>query len=216
MLPEPHYLHDSLERRLLLPSPLPGIYWTPSVAAKLQRTGRNHSAVMSIADFFIGPYDRLKHVRTLANKLTPGIWSGSEIHHIVEHHHLQFLGVRQPFSRQTYRHHEPCVVLSLRDHNLVMENLIGDAVRTVLGGDRGVDFLDEFNRANPGAATLSHTEQGKISAGWVLAQESTSTSRVNRRTIRDWLVEIYAFAYQQPEFAPLRSVALSVLKGVPL
>lgn len=216
MLPEPHYVRESVDRNLLLASPLPGIFWTPSIASKLEHARGATTVPMSLADHFVGPYERLKHVRKLANKFTPGVWSGTEIHHIVEHHHLQFLGVLQPFTKHSYDHHEPCVVLGRRDHNLIMENAIGDAVRTVLGGDRGVDFLEAFKVANPGAADLPKDELGRLSAGWVVTQEADAKSGISRRQIRDWLIEVYALAYQDHEFAALRSVALSVIRGVPL
>lgn len=216
MLPEPHYVRDALDQRLLTKTPLSTVFWTPSLARKLRAAKPRAEVEYDRGDFFVGSYVHLTHLKALADSITPGVWEGSEIHHIVEQQHLNLLGVKKPFSNHTYRHESPCVVLSEKEHDSVINNAIGGAMRMVLTGERGFDFMKHWRDSHPGLSDLDWDEKGSLVAAWLQSEEKQPLPKFTRTTIREMLAEAYAFAYHEPFLQPLRSVALSVIKGVPI
>jgi hypothetical protein len=215
MLPEPHYVREALQRNLLVKTPLSTVFWTPSLARKLSSKPKSPPKY-DRGDFFVGTYETLKHLRVFADSLSPGVWGGSEIHHIVEHQHLNLLGAAHPFSEQTYNHEEPCVVLSEKEHDSVINNAIGDAIKMVLTGERGFDVVTHWRESHPGLSKLDWNKKGLLVAKWLSDEENKSDPMFTRTLIHDMLIEAYAFAYREPFLHPLRSIALSVIKGVSL
>ena len=216
MLPEPHYVRDALDQKLLAKTPLPAVFWTPSVARKLRAAKPRTHVVYDRGDFFVGSYVHLTHLKVFADSIAPDAWVGSEIHHIIEQQHLNLLGVKHPFSNHTYQHESPCVVLSEKEHDSVINNAISNAVRMVLTGERGFDFMKPWRDSHPGLSKLDWDAKGLLVAPWLEAEEKKERPQFTRTLIRDMLIEAYAFAYHEPFLQPLRSVALSVLRGVPL
>ncbi len=215
MLPLSRYVGDCVTRRLLVSSPIRDVYWTPSLAQQLGGAGRGPGPLLGLGDFFVGTYESLKNAKATAQVFTKGMWAGSEIHHIVENYHLQFLGVVEPINDQTYAYQEPCVLLGKKHHDTHVDNIVGGAEDVVLE-TKPFNFLEAFRDANPGISSLSRTEQGRRRADWVRTEERGRPPRVTRQQIRDWLVELYRFAYQEPELQPLRLIATAVLQGMRL
>ena len=215
MLPLSRYVGDCVTRRLLVSSPIRDVYWTPSLAQQLGGAGRGSGPLLRLGDFFVGTYESLKNAKATAQVFTKGMWAGSEIHHIVENYHLQFLGVVEPINDQTYAYQEPCVLLGKKHHDTHVDSIVGGAERVVLES-KPFDFLEAFRTANPGISNLSRTEQGRRRADWVRGEERARPPRVTQQQMRDWLVELYQFAYQEPELRPLRLIATAVLRGMPL
>jgi hypothetical protein len=215
MQPLSRYVAACLTQRLLVNSPIRDVYWTPSIAQKLGRGGGSPPPLLGLGDFFVGTYESLRNAKATARMLAKGMWAGSEIHHIVENYHLQFLGVVQPIDDQTYGYREPCVLLGKKHHDTHVDSIVGGAEQVVLE-TKPFDFLEAFRAANPGISHLSRTDQGRRRANWVRAEERARPPRVTRYQIRDWLVEMYRFAYQEPELRPLRLIATAVLRGMPL
>lgn len=214
MYPLSRYVAECLAQGLLTESPIQGVYWTPSIARKVGAAGGGPAPLLDCGDFFVGTYDVLQNAKATAHALTPGILAGSEIHHIVEFH-LQFLGVVEAVNDYTYKHEEPCVLLAREDHKLRMENAIGWAERVVLES-KPFDFVEVFKAANPGLSNLSRTEAGRRRAAWVKSLESAHPPTITRHQIRDWLLEMYQFAYQEADMRPLRLISTAVLRGMSL
>lgn len=212
------YLADSLAQQLLEPSPIRDLYWSSSLARKLDaasRSMRGGSVLLDLGDFIVGTYSAVKARKREIEGLYPGSWSGTEIHHIVENVHLQFLGVVQPVDELTYRQSEPCVLLAKKHHDTHINGIVGDAERLIME-TLPVDFVTAFQQAHPGISRMDRTRQGQLRADWVKARERATPAVVHRRMIREALLEIYGFAYQMPEFRPLRLIARSVISGMPL
>jgi hypothetical protein len=213
-----HYVNECLTRKLLVDSPIRGVYWTPSIARKLEgrsASTREAAPLLELSDFFVGTYESLGAAKTAARGFTAGMWNNTEIHHIVENYHLQFLGLIDTVDSDTYKRREPCVLLSKTHHNLHMENIIGGAEKVVLEVE-DFDFIQKFRDDNPGISDLDKTEQGRRRKEWVLELESERPPRVTRQKIRGTLLEIYNFAYQEPELEPLRLIARAVIRSMPL
>ena len=218
MFPLQSYVADCLAQRLLEASPIQDLYWSTQLGRKVDvavRSRRGGSVLLDLGDFMVGNYSTLKARKRDIDAMYPGSWSGTEIHHIVENFHLQFLGVVQPVSELTYREDEPCVLLSKKHHDTHFNGIIGDAERVIME-TLPVDFVTAFQQAHPGISEMDRTRQGQARADWVRAQERAMPPVVHRRMIRDALVETYNFAYQLPELRPLRLIARSVIAGMPL
>lgn len=215
MHPIAHYLRSCLSRKLLEPSQLGGVYWSASIPRKLAaaRARRQPSILLDLGDFLVSDYSTLKQRRREVERLAPGSWSHTEIHHIVENFHLQFLGVEHPLSKQTYEHEEPCVLMPREQHNLQIENAVGWAEKLEMER-QPFDFIQAFLDAHPGVSEEDRTEAPRIRAQWVREQERMHPPRIDRRGIQKALRNIYVFAYQQPEFEPLRLIATEVIDGM--
>lgn len=213
----PYYLADCLNQKLLEPSPMEGVYWSSALAAKIARasSARRAYVTLNLGDFVVGSYKVLKGKRKAINKYYSDNWLETEVHHIVESAHLQFLGVVQLLDSQTRDHFEPCVLLATVHHKLHMENIIGVAQQMVFER-RGVDFMSAFTTDHPGVSDRSLNEDARLRAAWVKAQETVPGSTINRREIRDSLLEMYSIAYQEPELRPLKLIANRVIRDIPL
>ncbi len=217
MFPLRSYVADALAQQLLVESPLRDVYWSAAISRKLAAASRSSrgSVLLDLGDFLVGTYSTLKARKKDIEALYPGSWSGTEIHHIVENFHLQFLGVVQSVDELTYRNEEPCVLLAKKHHDTHFNGIIGDAERLVME-TLPLDFVTAFQEAHPGISELDRTAQGQLRADWVKAQERAAPPLVDRRVIRDALLETYDFAYQGFELRPLRFIARSVILGMPL
>jgi hypothetical protein len=215
MHPIAHYLSSCLNRKLLEPSPIGGVYWSVSIPRKLgiAQARRQPSILLELGDFLVSDYSTLKQRRRDVERLAPGSWSHTEIHHIVENFHLQFLGVEHPLSKHTYDHEEPCVLMPRKQHNLQIENAVGWAEKLEMER-QPFDFIQAFRDAHPGVSDEDRTEAPRIRARWVREQELMQPQQINRRVIQQTLRNIYNFAYQQPEFEPLRLIATEVIDGM--
>ena len=211
------YLNACLTQKLLEPSPIAGVFWSASIPRKLADAKRlgGSSVLLGLGDFLVAGYSTLASAKRGVQALVPGSWSDSEIHHIVENFHLQFLGGIQTIDEQTYRQSEPCVLMAKKHHDTHIDNIVGGA-ETVVMETKSFDFVKVFRDQNPGISDKSRSEQGALRAAWVLAQASQVPPTIGRQEIRDTLLEIYAFAYQEPEFEPLRLIAAAVIRGMPL
>ncbi|MBT8335815.1 MAG: hypothetical protein KJO11_04360 [Gemmatimonadetes bacterium] len=217
MHPLPVYLNTCISRGLLEPSPISGVYWSTSIPRKLADAKRRHmsSVTLGLGDFLVAGYTTLANAKKGVHAWVPGSWAGTEIHHIVENFHLQFLGVVETINEQTYRQNEPCVLMAKKHHDTHVDNIVGGAQDLVME-TRDLDFVSAFRAAHPGISQKSRTEQAALRAAWVKQQEGRSPPPVTREQIKDALLEIYGFAYQGPELAPLRLIATSVIRGMPL
>jgi hypothetical protein len=214
-----HYLHTCLTRRVLVETEISDVYCTPSVASKMRapRTRRRSELLplLELSDFFVGTYSSLNAARATARLFSADTWSCTEIHHIVENYHLQFLALVLPVNSLTYDVREPCVLLCQKHHSLHMENIIGVA-ETVIMETRPFNFIDAFRQMNPGLSRRTRDEKARLRTEWVRDMESLPTPPITRQEIRDTLIAIYDFAYQEPEVQPLRMIARAVIQGMPL
>jgi len=212
-----HYLADCLTEKSLVPSPIDGLYWSSAIPQKLEAASRTRARFLTLGlgDFLVGTYARMKTARRAIEAWSPGCWSGTEIHHIVENYHLQFLGVVQSISEATYENEEPCVLMAKKHHDTHVDNIVGGAERLVLEA-RPFDFVAAFRDQHPGISKQNLNRQALPRAAWVKAQERLTVPPVRRQEIRNVLLEIYSFAYQEPELRPLRLIARRVIDGMPL
>lgn len=212
-----HYLADCLSDGSLVPSPIDGVYWSAGIPRKLADASRagNPFVTLGLGDFLIGTYAGMKAARRAVQTLSPGSWSGTEIHHIVENFHLQFLGLVQPVDQRSYEHHEPCVLMAKKHHDTHIDNIVGGAEDLIME-TRPFHFVAAFRDQHPGISKKSLTEQARLRAAWVKAQEAQPTPTIRRHEIRDTLLRIYAFAYQEHELRPLRMIARRVIESMPL
>lgn len=97
------YVNACLAQGLLVQSPITGVYWSTSIPRKLADAGRRGDAFvqLELGDFLIAGYSTLANAKRGVQALVPGSWSGTEIHHIVENFHLQFLGVHETIGERS-------------------------------------------------------------------------------------------------------------------
>jgi len=211
------HLRACLARNLLEPSPIRGVYWSPSIPGRLEnaRLRRAREVRLELGDFLIAEYSTLATAKRRVQALVPGCWAGTEIHHIVENFHLQFLGVVQAINEDTYVNAEPCVLMAKKQHDTHIDNIVGGAEKLIME-TRPFDFVVAFRDAHPGIASHTRTRQAVMRANWVRAQEALVPPTVTRQEIRNTLLEIYRFAYQESELEPLRLIADAVIGGMPL
>lgn len=210
MQPLQFYLRTCLDENLLIPFLDADVYITPSIAEKMRRNGSTQ-ATLRMDEYFVGTYESLKRTK----KKVGSSWAGTEIHHIVENYHLQFLGLIDPINQQTYDRSEPCVLLTKAHHSLVIENAVGVA-ETLFLESKPFNFITAFQQENPGVSKKSKTRQSQLRVAWVKRQERYIPPRITRQEIKQTLLKIYRFAYQERDLKPLRLIAESVIQSMPL
>ena len=217
MHPLRHYVASSIAARLLVPSPIEGVYWSSTIPGKVAQASKAkvQFLTLDLGDFLVGTYARMSATRAAISALAPGCWSGTEIHHIVENFHLQFLGLVQPIGDATYDNEEPCVLLAKKHHDTHVDGIVGDAERLIME-TKPFNFVSVFKASHPGISKLSRTQQGIQRVTWVKAQETRVPPTLRRQEVRETLREIYSFAYQEPDLRPLKLIAQSVIDGMPL
>jgi hypothetical protein len=198
------------------------VLWTPSVAAKLNRgaAARRNEVALSHPDKIIGRYRDLRTLREKLQAQNPTLWIGTDIHHIVENQHLQFIGVRGAITEHTYNNEEPCVLLPQDHHRLLMHSLIGGSLK-VHGDDRdddddrGISYIREYNefkKKNPvvyHAAGAKRTAKAYHRADWVSGRPPGT-----RAHIGELLVDVYEFAYHQSTERPLDQIAVDLISAL--
>ena len=224
MLAIQHYLKSGVEEGIIKRVPSTDVYWTPTITRdQLRERDRSESSVelrpiMARSDFLIGTYKDLDELRDEVRDDDPLGWGHSDIHHIVENHHLQYLGRVQAIDDNTYYKEEPCVVFLRRQHRLVIDNAVNDAEQVVFEAS-GFNFVREFRDAHRGKLSgKSRVEQTRMKMNWL--KDQASKRKVNRldlqRTIKDRLLELYSFTYQEADLRPLKLVARSVIGSMPV
>lgn len=215
-------LRSCLEAGLVQPTDRPDVYYvSPWTRAALREDegGSDLRPIMGLNGLYIGSYHDLKGVVKTLRRARPSAWSKADIHHIVEHHHLQYLGRIFPVDDNSYEKSEPCVVLDRADHSLSIENGIGVAERCVLEG-APVDFVKEFqahfNEKHPlqRFTDLPKREQTRHKVEWL--KRTLRARRIEPQRIHEWLKEIYSLAYQDADLRPLREISVSVLNSMPV
>jgi hypothetical protein len=197
----------------------PDIYYTPAALRMRSRAVASEpgdlNAIMAGSDFLYGTYSRLKALKRREQRRAPGTWTDTDIHHIVENHHLQFLGRVYPVDDDTYGNLEPCVLFLRSQHNLVLNGAIEDATNYVLESKR-FNFVEEFDRAHKGSrlCDMSRGQMTLMKVGWL--RDVVAQKKVTLREVREWLVEVYREVYQEADMRPLREISESVLRGMPV
>jgi hypothetical protein len=178
---------------------------------------RRREAALAYPDMIIGRYNDLRTLRETLRAKNPMLWIGTDIHHIVENHHLQFIGVRGEITEHTYNNEEPCVLLPQDHHRLLMHSLIGGSVK-VNGDDRdeeddrGISYIREYNeyrKKNPVAYTgpvSKRTAKAYHRAGWVAGRPAGTRAKIG-----ELLADVYRFAYHQSTERPLDRIAVDLI-----
>lgn len=215
-------LRSCLEAGLVQATDRPNIYYVSPWTRAVLREEEGESDLPPITGMnglYIGSYDDLKGVLKTLRRARPIAWSKADIHHIVEHHHLQYLGRIFVVDEDTYRKSEPCVLLDRVDHSLAIENAIGVAERVVLESaplDFVRGFQADFKQKHPLArfTDLSKGEQTGHKVEWL--KRSLAPGRIEPHRVQAWLKEIYGLAYRDADLRPLREIAMSVLSSMPV
>lgn len=213
------YFRSSIARGLVLMTEEEDVFYTPASLRKRWRAqsggGDGLRPIMDDSDFLYGSYRRLKSLKRSVQRQTPGIWEDTDIHHIVENHHLQYLGRVYTVDEITYERLEPCVLFVRSHHNLLLDGAIGDAERYVLES-KPFDFVTEFKQAHADIRLGARTkrELALLKTKWLT--ELVNARKVNRLDIQKWLIEVYQEAYQEADMRPLAEIARSVIQSMPL
>jgi len=220
MLDVLHHLKAGIEEGIVEPSGIDGVYRVPSALRAHARRAAGDDDIRGLmegSDFFIGAYEPLKELKDRIRGILPHWWR-TDIHHIVENHHLQYLARVVKVDNRTYRQKEPCVVFLRDSHRLAFDNAIRDAENLILE-DAKFRFVDEFRAAHRGKLTrLDRTALTRLKDQWLKRQAmERKVGRLQlQKEIRDALVRIYDFAYHEADLRPLKLIARSVLQGMPL
>jgi hypothetical protein len=213
------YFRSSIARGLVLMTEEEDVFYTPASLRKRWRAQGGDAdglrPIMDDSDFLYGSYRRLKTLKRSVQKQTPGIWEDTDIHHIVENHHLQYLGRVYTVDEITYERLEPCVLFVRSHHNLVLDGAIGDAERYVLES-KPFDFVQEFKKAHGDIklGTRTKRELTLLKTKWLT--DLVNMRKVNRSDIQKSLIEIYQEAYQEADMRSLAEIARSVIQSFPL
>jgi hypothetical protein len=215
-----YHLKAGIEEGIIEPTGIDGVYRVPSaIRSRARRTAGDDDirGLMEGSDFFIGAYEPLKELKDRIRDILPHWWR-TDIHHIVENHHLQYLARVTRVDDRTYREKEPCVVFLRDSHRLAFDNAIRDAENLILE-DAKFHFVDEFREAHRGRLSrLDRTATTRLKDQWLKRQAvERKVARLQlQRQIRDTLVRIYGFAYHEADLRPLKLIASSVLHSMPL
>jgi hypothetical protein len=216
---------DCLDQGLLAPLTA-DVYATPSTLQRANKLRKGASSpIAAHNEFFIGTYESLGNFKNLVGQYDmhgrdngggggrPGMWSDTEIHHIVEHYHLQYLSRHVRIGEASYAQQEPCVVLATPTHKLEFENLIGMAEQVILE-TKSFSMLKEFAKHQksslPNWKTLSKDAQAVEKRRWT--GEVISKGLITPSEIKRCIEQIYSFAYQLPEHRALKLIAMSVIR----
>jgi hypothetical protein len=207
---------------LIAPVRAPNVLWTPSVEAKFRAptSARGRPVELKYPDMIVGTYSALRTLREVLRKEKPTLWLGTDIHHIVENQHLQFVGRRGVIGERSYRHDEPCVLLPQDHHRLLMSSLIGGSVtlhreQRLEDDNYGIDCIAEYNAYRKDNPVVVNTSQAardakaQHRAEWVSRQEGGT-----RREIGELLLDIYEFAYHQSAEMPLDVIAADTIEAL--
>jgi hypothetical protein len=215
-----HHLKAGIEEGIIEPSGIPDVYRVPSITragARRAAGDDDFRALMDGSDFFIGAYEPLKELKGRVRDVLPHWWR-TDIHHIVENHHLQYLARVTKVDGETYRTKEPCVVFLRDSHRLAFDNAIRDA-EELFFEMRTFKFVDDFRDSHRGKLSrLDRTATTRLKDEWlkrVAAKRKVSRLQLQKE-VRDTLVAIYTFAYQEADLRPLKLIARSVLMSMPL
>lgn len=213
------YFRSSIAQGLVLTTDDPDVFYTPARHRDAARREAGEEGglrpIMGGSDFVFGSYGKLKSLKRREQRREPGVWDETDIHHVVENHHLQYLGRVHTVDDHTYERLEPCVLFVRSHHNLVLDGAIGVAEEYVLESKR-FNFVQEFATAHR-EVKLSALDRGamtKLKTRWLA--RVVAERRVTMREVREWLVEVYGEAYQEADMRPLREIAASVLRGMPV
>ena len=207
---------------LVVPTDRSDVIWTPSVSARLTAAKQQPGKFVALRypDMIVGTYRTLAGLREKLREQYPGLWIGTDIHHIVENQHLQFIGRRGFIGENSYAYDEPCVLLPQDNHRLLMDSLIGGAVtlqreQRAEDADYGIDYIRQYNAFRSehpvphNASRPNRTEKAFHRATWV-AGEPNGT----RKQFGELISDIYHFAYQNSQEQPLQQIASDLIKAL--
>jgi hypothetical protein len=210
------------KRLLIVPAKAPNVLWTPSVEAKLRAGAGARGGLVELKypDMIVGTYGALRTLREALRAENPTLWLGTEIHHIVENQHLQFVGPRGVIGERSYQHEEPCVLLPQDHHRLLMSSLIGGSVslhreQRLEDDDYGIDYIKEYNKYredNP--VVVRPAQPARDAKALHRAEWVGSHGGGARREIGELLLDIYEFAYHQSAELPLDVIAADTIEAL--
>jgi len=206
-------IRESIKVGQLVSAPIRDVFWTPSVETKLHAAPKRgqSSVVLGRGDYIVGTYASLRAAREFFRVGNRSVWQGTDIHHIVENQHLQFCATAGIVSDHSYENLEPCVVMTDVRHRLLIENLIGNAVRLECEAAGTNPFArydaERAKKSESGSGKKSRGERARERAGWVNTQPAGTREQIGKM-----LVKVYSTAYHLDDERPLLRVALGTLK----